>query len=253
MKQRTGESLMSLVAGILAMICMMLLVQEAGATDKKPPEPPKVVIDVEANAAAQANAEANSNAAGGNATASNDGNTLDAGDVTVEGDSLEVGGDTSNVENNSSTVVLVPNNNTENCLRVFGLAFGQDGSSGALGVPWRSKACDYGKAADAAAAYGNHDLAWYWRCHNKSLYGPFVNRQEGVSRKDEKASAIQACHERMAGENANMRTIALLKDELRQANARTEAARDAYELSEAHRNVCRDSLDRCEDKAYGGK
>ena len=246
MKQRTGESLMSLVAGILAMICMMLLVQEAGATDKKPPEPPKVVIDVEANAQANAASEAHSEATGGNATASNDG-------VTVEGDSLEVGGDTSNVENNSSTVVLVPNNNTENCLRVFGLAFGQDGSSGALGVPWRSKACDYGKAADAAAAYGNHDLAWYWRCHNKSLYGPFVNRQEGVSRKDEKASAIQACHERMAGENANMRTIALLKDELRQANARTEAARDRFELSEAHRNVCRDSLDRCEEKAYGGK
>ena len=80
--------------------------------------------------------EAQSNAISG---ANNEGIDIDASD-------------NSRIENNSSNVVLVPNNNTENCLRVWGIAWGESGKSGALGVPWRSKKCDTEAAADDAAA-----------------------------------------------------------------------------------------------------
>lgn len=97
-----------------------------------------------------------------------------------------------NTENNASNVVLVPNNNTESCMRVYGIAFGSDGTSGGLGIPYRSSACDYDQNADDAAATGNHRLAWYWRCHKKNSYKPF---RKGRS-KDE---AIKACYDQMLG------------------------------------------------------
>jgi hypothetical protein len=85
----------------------------------------------------------------------------------------------------------VPNNNTENCLRVWGLSFGRDGTAGGLGVPQRSAACDYEQAADDAAALGNHRLAWYWRCHKKNIYKPFKQRGE------DSATAIVQCYNEM--------------------------------------------------------
>lgn len=145
--------------------------------------------EAEAEAAAHAKAQAQQQqqqqqvAEGGAATASNEG--------------VNVGGDSSNVENNSSTVVLVPNNNTENCLRIWGIAFGNSNGSGGLGYPHRSAACDYEQAADDAGAVGDHNLAWYWRCHKKNVYKPFKVKVKGQSRQERNANAVEACHRKM--------------------------------------------------------
>jgi hypothetical protein len=100
-------------------------------------------------------------AAGGSATASNEGVSVQGGDTNF------------NSESNNTNVVLVPNNNTANCMRVFGLSFGNDSGAGGLGYPHRDKACDFEQAADDAAAIGNHKIAWWWRCHKKNLYTTF--------------------------------------------------------------------------------
>ena len=244
MKQRTAEAGMSVLAGILAMICLIMFMDAAEASNKKPPEPIKVDIDVtagaEANSAAQASSEAHSDAtASSESSASNEGNTL-----TAEGDTTTIEGD--RTENNSSNVVLVPSNNTVDCHKVYGLAFGKDGTSGGVGWPYRDKACDYEQAGAAAAATGDHDTAWFWRCHKKNLYKPFLNRREGVSRDVEKQDAINACHSKMAGENANVRMIQMLKDEVSAANARADLAKE-------HEKVCKESKQRCQDRLYGGK
>jgi hypothetical protein len=112
--------------------------------------------------------------------------------ASASNDGVKVGGDS--VENNTSQIVLVPNNNTENCLRVFGFGFGKDGSSGGFGVPWRSKACDFEQAADDAFAAGERELGWYWKCHNKSLYRTFKGKGESSD------LAIEQCHSRMIGD-----------------------------------------------------
>ena len=36
MKRRTGESIMAFIAGVLAFVCVYLLLEEAGASDYRP-------------------------------------------------------------------------------------------------------------------------------------------------------------------------------------------------------------------------
>ena len=87
------------------------------------------------------------------------------------------GGDTNfNSESTNTNVVVVPNNNTANCMRVFGLSFGNGDGAGGLGYPHRDKACDFEQAADDAAAIGNHKIAWWWRCHKKNLLKTFKTK-----------------------------------------------------------------------------
>jgi len=94
-------------------------------------------------------------------------------------------------EGSAPDVILIPNNNTESCLRVFGLAFSNQSGGGGIGYPWRSAACDFQRIADDSAARGDHRLADYWRCHKKNIYKTF--KRKGVS-KDE---AIEACYYKM--------------------------------------------------------
>jgi hypothetical protein len=155
-------------------------------------------------------------------------------------DGVTVGGDTSNVENNSSNVVLVPNNNTESCLRVFGFGWGKDGSSGGFGVPWRSKACDFEQAADDAFAGGERDLGWFWKCQNKNLYKQFKGKDESVE------SAIDDCHTRMLATTSTDEVV-------RKLEQRLNAADNQLDLMRRHKEVCDDSLERCTDKVYGEK
>lgn len=116
--------------------------------------------------------------------------------VNVAGDA----GDTTNVENttafnsenNSSNVVLVPNNNTESCMRVYGLAFGNKDGSGGIGWPYRSRECDLEAAADDAFAQGNLELGWMMKCKQKSMKKAFGGR-------DWKATGEQACLESALG------------------------------------------------------
>lgn len=104
--------------------------------------------------------------------------TLSSGDVNLNaGDTNVTTGDTNfNSESNNTNVVLVPNNNTESCLRVWGISFGKDGTAGGIGVPQRSAACDYEQAADDAAARGDHKIAWWWRCHKNNLAKTFPGK-----------------------------------------------------------------------------
>jgi len=77
-------------------------------------------------------------------------------------------------ENTTTNTVLVPNNNTESCLRVFGLAFGNSDTSTVLGIPWRSGPCDLEASADDAFAQGNLVLGWMFKCKmkaNKKAFG----------------------------------------------------------------------------------
>ncbi len=97
-------------------------------------------------------------------------------------------------ESNNTNVVLVPNNNTSGCMRVWGISFGGREGAAALGIPTRDEACDLELAADDAAAIGQHDIAWFWRCHKKNLYKQFDG---------DKSAAIQNCHSKMMGIEAD--------------------------------------------------
>lgn len=77
---------------------------------------------------------------------------------------------TSNVSNNT---VLIPNNNTEGCLRVFGFGFPTGEGSVVLGIPWRSGPCDLEASADDAFAQGNLALGWMFKCKMKALKKAF--------------------------------------------------------------------------------
>ena len=95
------------------------------------------------------------------------------------------------VEGSAPDIIMVPNNNTSNCMKVYGLSFGNTSGGGGLGVPYRDKSCDFEQAADDAAANGQHTIAWYWRCHKKNLYKQFNDRAK------HKEQQIQACHNTM--------------------------------------------------------
>lgn len=107
---------------------------------------------------------ADASATGGTSSASNEGVSVHSGDTNF------------NSESTNTNVVLVPNNNTANCMRVFGLSFGNGDGAGGLGYPHRDRACDFEQAADDAAAIGNHKIAWWWRCHKKNLLKTFKTR-----------------------------------------------------------------------------
>ena len=96
---------------------------------------------------------------------------------------------TSNYETQAPDIILVPNNNTANCQKVYGLSFSTVSGGAGIGWPYRDKSCDFEQAADDAAANGQHTIAWFWRCHKKNLYKQFKAKH--------KEKQIQACHSNM--------------------------------------------------------
>lgn len=165
-----------------------------------------------------------SSSAGG--SSSNEGNTIDASDH-------------SSVENNSSNIVLVPNNNTEKCLRVWGVAWGKNGESGALGIPWRSAKCDFEQAADDAFAAGERESGWFWKCQNKNLYKRFKAKGESAE------SASQDCLDSMVGNITAMRTITTLTEQLETSEDLRKIERSRHEqLTEELGELCEESKDR---------
>lgn len=155
--------------------------------------------------------------------ASNDG-------VTVEGD---------RVENNSSNIVLVPNNNTESCLRVWGISFGKDGTAGALGIPWRSGACDFEQAADDAFAAGERDLGWFWKCKSKNLFKQFK------SKGDDADMAQVKCYDRMMAGVSQAGIIKTLEERLTEITTLRESELTQYrESRERMTEMCNESKDR---------
>ena len=146
----------------------------ATATDKKKPPPPMEQEQYQ-KATSESIAKAGATSASA-AEASNEGNNL-----TVS----------TSVEAPAPDIVLVPNNNTANCMKVYGLSFSNTSGGGGIGWPYRDKSCDFEQAADDASAHGQHIIAWYWRCHKKNLYKQFNGRAK------HKEQQIQACHQRM--------------------------------------------------------
>jgi len=99
-----------------------------------------------------------------------------------------------NTENNSSNTVLVPNNNTESCLRVFGFGIPTSEGSVILGIPWRSGACDLEAAADDAFAQGQLALGWTFKCKQKALKKAFGGEGKCVRTALEGIGQVKTIH-----------------------------------------------------------
>lgn len=154
----------------------------------------------------------------------------------------------SNYEGGPADLVLVPNNNTERCLRVFGFSFGNTDGSGMLGLPFRSAQCDYGQFASAADAQGNLELGWYWRCHMKSAYRTFKDKGEKAE------TAISQCHDRMIGAVGMVRTIETLREQLTASEELRQIERNRHEnLTEELSEQCEESKDRIAAACVRGK
>ena len=172
---------------------------------------------------------------GGSASSSNEGITVDASEAT-------------NIENNSSNIVLVPNNNTENCLRVIGLAFGKNGESAAFGWPFRSKKCDYEGAADDAFAAGERELGWFWKCENPNLYKSFKDKGDTAD------TAKRACLDQMVGGVTAIKTITSLTEQLEFSEEERRIAREKHQQSvERLTSACDESKDRILQACVTGK
>ena len=257
MKQRTGESLMSLVAGILAMICMMLLVQEAGATppNKKPPkmpEPPKQVQEQNQGQHQGQQQDQSQTLTGTQETTATGGSATSDSIADAAGGSSDNAVAISNVYMSRAFAQDFPI--TSGCFA--GVNAGHDETTGSkstgsfLGFTYLNKSCHL---QGLAAQERDVMIVARLKCGDRKYRNAVAfDAKDHGQKKRERCIAVST--QSMIGAiEDERRRVELLEDELRQANARTEAARDAYELSEAHRNVCRDSLDRCEDKAYGSK
>ncbi len=160
-----------------ALLLIMVSLGANATGNKTPPQPP---TNLEQNQKAVSSASV--------------GDITDVTTVTTQ--SYADGGNASqgisnsfNYEGAPADPVLVPNNNTENCLRVFGFAFGNRDGSAMLGIPWRSAKCDYEQAADDAFGAGERVIGYYWKCQNPNLYRRF--KKKGMDAE----GARDKCHE----------------------------------------------------------
>ena len=164
--------------------------------------------------------------AGGEGTANNEG-------IDVQVDASD--NSTTTTENNSSNIVLVPNNNTENCLRVWGLAFGKNGESAALGLPFRSKKCDYEQAADDAFAQGERELGWFWKCENSNLSKSFKDHDDPSA----------ACLNRMLGGMSATTTITTMTETIETLLEEARSRDSLYKRQAAElKTACSDEKNR---------
>ena len=101
------------------------------------------------------------------------------GDASANMEGVDVQNNTQfSSESTNTNVVLVPNNNTEPCLRVIGISFGNSSGAGGIGWPYRSSKCDFEQAADDAFAAGERDIGWFWKCQNPNLHKRFKGKDE---------------------------------------------------------------------------
>jgi hypothetical protein len=173
--------------------------------------------------------------------------TSATGMATNEGIDIDAS-DNSRVENNSSNTVLVPNNNTENCLRVFGIAWGKGGESGALGIPWRSRKCDFEQAADDAFAQGEREIGWFWKCENPNLYKSFKGKGESNE------SASSDCLDKMLGGMTATTTVTTMTKQIESMLEENNRQRALYrEQSELIAQSCGEANDRVFKACQTGK
>lgn len=212
-------------------LLIVLIPMIAMATDKKgPPDnrPPDKYGEATSESVSTSSSESYSSAdsySTSEATASVSGVTGGAGGAaaaTNEGNSLSVN---SNYESGPADLILVPNNNTESCVRVIGFAFGNSEGSGMLGWPYRSRSCDFEQAADDAFAAGEREWGWFWKCHNRSLARQF--RDKGESWEE----AIHQCHATAVGHVTALDTIERLNSQVETLMQEREIDRENHKAS----------------------
>ena len=159
----------------------------ANATYKKPPPKPQTVQeqsqdqhqkqgqDQNQHQTSEANAHSDS-VAQSDAAANNEGNSL-----SVE----------SNYESGPADIFMVPQGHTSNCMRTYGISFGDKNGGGGIGWPFRDNSCDFDNEAADAFAAGQHKIGWWWNCQKRSSYKVF--KSKGMK----KEAAVNACVDKM--------------------------------------------------------
>lgn len=198
MNARKFDNVMAVFSAILLLIALILATNANAWTPKPKPDPAAKQTQTQKQAQSQDQYQGQQQQANSKASSK----SVASSEAVNEGNSLSV-----NSEAGPADLVLVPNNNTETCLRVFGFAWGNKDASGMLGIPWRSGKCDYEQAADDAFAAGERETGWFWKCQNKNLYKRF--RDEGESRD----KAAEDCLARMVGPITMQRQYDALKDD----------------------------------------
>jgi hypothetical protein len=234
MRQRTRGNITAFLSGVILSIMLVMFFSEAAEATSSKPKAPQADAEATSKSYSDADAEADAKALAG--ASASIGDTAAAASSSNEGNELSV---SQNYESGPADIVMVPNNNTEGCLRVFGFSFGNRDGGGGLGIPYRSARCDLEQAADDAFAAGERELGWFWKCHNKSLYKLF----KGAGKR--KKQRIDACHKKAVGEINNIRTIEQLQASLDFINNERRIERETYKESiERVNQSCEESKDK---------
>ena len=171
---------------LILSILIILPAMAAATGSKTPTSPPAVLTNEQGQAQNQSQDQSQ---------AQSQDVAVDVATTSAATASLANASDQANSQTTTFTsapsIVLVPNNNTENCLRVIGLSFANTSGGGGLGIPYRSAKCDFEQAGDDAFAQGNMRLGWFWKCHNSNLYKQFSRK--GAKR----GQKIEACSQAM--------------------------------------------------------
>ena len=172
-------------------LVLMLLSTVAMATGKTPPPPEPNPVSMNQDMAqeqGQNQLQGQDQLQGQEQTQANSlTNDIDASSIASVSSMSDQANSQSVNYQSAPSIVLVPNNNTENCLRVIGLSFANTSGGGGLGIPYRSRKCDLEQSADDAFAQGNLQLGWFFKCQNKNVYKTFARS------KARKNQMIDAC------------------------------------------------------------
>ena len=161
--------------------------------------------------------------------------TAMGGQAVNDGNSLSVSSE------QAGDIILVPNNNTEKCLRVIGISFGNTDGGGGIGWPYRSQQCDLEAAADDAFAQGDRELGWMLKCKQKNIRKAFGG-------KTWKQDGERLCLESALGQVRLEDRLSQLQDEHTALLAKREA-----EASQCTELVQRggEALRKCQDRLQG--
>jgi len=212
-KYSLGKALPILIF-LAAVVAVIYFMSDARATGKKPP-PIGYTVEQQQRMdqkqqqkqgqkqKQQQSQEANSHSesvANSDSSANNEGNNLSV-----------------NSESGPADIVLIPQGHTSNCMRTYGLSFGNREGGGGIGWPYRDKSCDFSQNAAAADLQGNYDLGWFWRCQKKNSYKVF--KVEGGTNE----AAIEDCVARNSGPNFMSDLIDKQKAEIAQVKKERDA------------------------------
>ena len=165
-------------------------------------------------------------------------NDIDASSVATLSSASDQTSSQSTTFTSAPNIVLVPNNNTENCLRVFGLSFANTSGGGGLGIPYRSRKCDLEQSADDAFAQGNLELGWFFKCQNSNTYKTFGRAK---ARKNQMIDACVAYAWKMLRPSQPVNKETLIRVDV---DGLIESKGDKCEHDETHTRI----FEKCQEK-----